>query len=101
MKKKKIVRSHIKKIIDAGLADAKAGRVVTYDTTKTSKVAVDFPIQVDFFNDTGKNVLIRTTPWTHAKNPEMIRPKMTGKIYIQQGFLKLWDQGGYFQLLVE
>lgn len=101
MKRKKKLTTETLKKIKAGLADAKAGRVVTYDSNKTYKTTIEFPIQIDFFNDTGKNVLIRTTPWTHAKNPEMIRPKMQGKIYIQQGFLKLWDHGGYFQLLVE
>lgn len=84
-----------KALLDKGLEDCKAGRIV-------SAVPVGGPyITLDFFNDTGKNVLIRTTPFTHEKNPEMIRPRMMEKIYVQQGFLKLWDHGGYFQLLVE
>lgn len=78
-----------KKLVEKGLKDAKAGRIVSY------------PIQIDFFNDARKNILIRTTPWTHPKNPEMIKPYEQKTLYVQAGFLKLWDQGGYFQLLVE
>jgi hypothetical protein len=78
-----------KALLDKGLEDARAGRIVPHY------------VQMDFFNDTGKNILIRTTPFTHAKNPEMIRPRTMEKIYVVQGFLKLWDQGGYFQLMVE
>ena len=104
MKKKKkldLGPKYIKKLIDAGIADAKAGRITTYDKNATTKVEVSFPLCLRFFNDTGKPIVIRTTPWTHANNPETIQPLSEGKIYIQQGFLKLWDRGEYFQLLVE
>jgi len=68
MKKKKVLKSHIRKVIEAGIADAKAGRIVTYNKAATSKVTVDFPITLDFFNDTGKPVHIRTTSFT-GRNP--------------------------------
>jgi len=94
-------------LVDKGLADAKAGRIVSSSSvtpagkTIITKVEVDWPICVDFFNDSRKPINIRTTPWTHAKNPEVILPLESKKIYIQQGFLKLWDNGDHFQLLVE
>lgn len=95
-------------LIAKGLADAEARRfapeTVTVDKNgaqKTTQVLVNFPIAIAFFNDAKKNILIRTTPFTHELNPEMIKPFEQKTIYIQQGFLKLWDQGGYFQLLVE
>jgi hypothetical protein len=100
-KKKPEISKKALKEIEKGLADAKAGRVTTYDKTATSKVSVDFPICMDFFNDTGKVIHIRTTPWTHAKNPEVIPIRRGAKIYIQSGFLKLWDEGHSFRLLVE
>jgi len=93
--------SHIRKAINAGLDDAKAGRITTYDKNATSKITVIFPITLDFFNDTGKPVHIRTTPFTHAKNPEVIPVRKSAKIYVQSGFLKLWDEGHSFRLLVE
>lgn len=102
MKKNKSVRKLIiKKAIKAGIEDAKAGRIVTYDKTKDTKVTVEFPICISFFNDTQKPIMIWATPWTHEKNIEVIPPLTAHNIYIQQGFLKLWDRGKYFQLLVE
>lgn len=103
-KKKKCLRelpSHTRKVIDAGLADAKAGRVTTYDKTAVSKVTVDFPLVLDFFNYTGKVIHIRTTPFTHALNPELIPIGTNARIYVKSGFLKLWDEGHSFRLLVE
>lgn len=106
-KKKKELPSHIRKIIDQGLADAKAGRLVSVSTITpagksiVTRAEVPWPICLDFFNDTKKPVMIRTTPWTHAKNPETIQPQESKKIYIQEGFLKLWDLGTYLKLLVE
>jgi hypothetical protein len=109
-KKKKELPSHIRKAIDAGLADAKAGRIVDCPVegiitpkgeSVVTRAEVDIPIAIDFFNDSRKPINIRTTPWTHAKNPEVILPLESKKIYIQQGFLKLWDNGDHFQLLVE
>lgn len=88
MTRKKLSKKS-KVLLDKGLEDAKAKRLVPY------------PLVIDFFNDARKNILIRTTPFTHKNNPEMIRPFMSEKLYIQQGFMKLWDHGGYFQLLVE
>jgi len=66
---------------------------------KTNK---KFPkIVVSFFNDTKKNIRIRTTPCSDLRNPEYIRRLEAQNIYIKSGFLKIWDCDTEFVLLVE
>jgi hypothetical protein len=103
-KKKKNLPNHIRKIIDNVCQSGKFDGSVDISkagTSRASRIEVDFPICISVFNDTNKPIMIRATPWTHAKNPETIQPKESQKIYIQEGFLKLWDYGTTFSLLVE
>ena len=103
--------SHIRKVIDAGIKDAKAGRVILYrpdavaidakGTQTVTKVIVEFPIGITFFNDTLKPIVLRPSAGTHLKNPAMIVPCDSKVIYIQSGFLKLWEHRNHFQLMVE
>ena len=98
MRKKKLTKKE--ELLKKGYKEAKDGLTTPY-TKAADSVAYPYPLKIAFFNDAKKNIVIRTTPFTHKNNPELIRPYTQEYIYVQQGFLKLWDLGGYYQLLVE
>lgn len=58
--------------------------------------------EFDFFNDTKKSIHVRIVPTSYEKNPEVIFPLEIKKLYVRpNGFMKLWDCGDKFVLLVD
>ena len=59
-------------------------------------------IGFDFFNDTNEKIAVRTTPRSSNLNPVVIDSQESKRIFIRPGgFLKLWNYGLYYALLVE
>lgn len=59
-------------------------------------------VSMNFFNDTGKEVKIIRTINSYIGNPESVQPLEQVAVFVRPGgFIKLWDYGKYFHLLVE